>query len=238
MSLILIGLFVVAFVVLSGAIWAVILTRREFQYVIDTNSLPADHQSIHDRNNLFKWLQTGAFLAAAATFILWFHRAYSNLPRIGISRLRWGSAWAVGAWFVPFLNLVRPAALANDIWLGSDPDLPYESPLPSGRMTWLLWSWWLAFVVSFYGSRTCNALTHVVDSLQAQRAFQTGVIAFDVVGLAATVLGIVVVYKIWQREEIRSATRADTGAPQRSHRWQEAPEASSSPSAPGSRQAS
>jgi len=66
--------------------------------------------------------QTGLQIALYVAFIMWFYRAYSNLPRLGVTGgLRFGPGWAIGAWFVPFLNLVRPKAIANDIWKGSDP---------------------------------------------------------------------------------------------------------------------
>jgi len=52
--------------------------------------------------------QTGLQIALYVAFIMWFYRAYSNLPRLGVTGgLRFGPGWAIGAWFVPFLNLVR-----------------------------------------------------------------------------------------------------------------------------------
>ena len=34
--------------------------------------------------------------------------------------LRYGNGWAIGAWFVPILSLVRPKQMANEIWRGSE----------------------------------------------------------------------------------------------------------------------
>jgi hypothetical protein len=53
-----------------------------------------------------------------------FRRAYRNLPALGAESPRFSSGWAVGAWFVPFLNLVRPKQIMDDIWRASDPALP------------------------------------------------------------------------------------------------------------------
>jgi general stress protein CsbA len=59
--------------------------------------------------------QLGLLLAAAAAFLRWFHHAYANLPALGRTRRR-ATGWAVGAWFVPLLNLVRPKQMADEIW--------------------------------------------------------------------------------------------------------------------------
>ena len=39
-------------------------------------------------------------IATVFLFLVWFHRAYANPTRLGISELRWGTGWSVGAWFV------------------------------------------------------------------------------------------------------------------------------------------
>jgi len=65
--------------------------------------------------------QLVALLAAGILFLCWFHRAYANLRAFGTEGLPHGPGWAVGYWFIPFVNLVRPATAARDIWNASDP---------------------------------------------------------------------------------------------------------------------
>ena len=55
------------------------------------------------------------FIATGVFFLFWFHRAYRNLPALGGDR-RYGTGWAIGSWFVPFLNAWRPKQIVNDIW--------------------------------------------------------------------------------------------------------------------------
>src|SRR5205085_1752334 len=71
-----------------------------------------DAQAADDRQSANASAQLALFLATGAFSIVWFHRAYRNLRQLGISSLRFGTKWTVGAWFVPFLNLVRPKAIA------------------------------------------------------------------------------------------------------------------------------
>ena len=62
-------------------------------------------------------------LVCVGLLIAWTHRLYRNLEPLGFRELRFGSGWAVGGWFVPFLNLVRPKQIVNDIWRAGDPAL-------------------------------------------------------------------------------------------------------------------
>jgi len=62
-----------------------------------------------------------AFIAAGGVFIWWFRRAYGNLPALGVPQ-KYSPGWAVGAWFVPILNLFRPWKMTEEIWRGSSPD--------------------------------------------------------------------------------------------------------------------
>jgi hypothetical protein len=68
-------------------------------------------------------------LAAAGTYLVWFHRAYTNLPQLGVPD--------------PFV----PKRIHDDIWRASDPELPW----PAARGRWasapvpvLHLVWWAA----------------------------------------------------------------------------------------------
>jgi hypothetical protein len=58
--------------------------------------------------------QVAFLLATAVSYLVWFHRAYTNLPRLGVPD--------------PFV----PARLHDDLWRASDPDLPW----PAARGSW------------------------------------------------------------------------------------------------------
>jgi len=52
---------------------------------------------------------------AASTFVAWLHRAYGNVRAVGGSTLH-GTGWAIGSWFVPFLQFYRPMQIAREMW--------------------------------------------------------------------------------------------------------------------------
>jgi hypothetical protein len=62
------------------------------------------------------WAEWLFYVGIVISFLLWFHRAYRNLPALGAIGLKYSPAWAVGAFFVPLLNLVRPFQIMREIW--------------------------------------------------------------------------------------------------------------------------
>ncbi len=62
-----------------------------------------------------------AFYGTAVPFLIWFHRVHKNLRSLGNRGLIFTPGWAVGFFFVPLLNLVRPFQAMREAWHGSDP---------------------------------------------------------------------------------------------------------------------
>ena len=90
------------------------------------------------------WVSIGAALAALAMVIVWLRRAYRNLPALGARGLPWSPGWAIGAWFVPILNLFRPYQIVRETWVRSDPAVgPLEQPRAPAMLGWW-WGMWLA----------------------------------------------------------------------------------------------
>jgi hypothetical protein len=151
-------------------------------------------------------VQGVVFVLTAAFFIAWFHRAYSNLPALGATSLRFGRGWAVGAWFVPILSLWRPKQIANDIWRASNPVLPrdaadaWHDPVPP-----LFAFWWGAFVIgqSLYSGAT--RLSFRADDLDELRTASSLLTAADVVGVIGGVLALLVVRRMTARQQARAA---------------------------------
>ena len=132
------------------------------------------------------------FIATAIVFIVWFHRAYSNLPALGAPSMRYGTGWAIGAWFIPIFNYVRPGQIAHDISRGSDPDEPDQLPgdwndSDAGQLVSAWWAAWVIYnvtynfmqdtqgalqlsaVIGIAAAGTCAAWVHQVTSAQAAR---------------------------------------------------------------------
>ncbi len=160
-------------------------------------------------------LQVLVFLIVASMFVVWFYRAYSNLPHLGIDSLRFSRVSAVTSWVIPFVNLWRPKQIINDIWRASDPNRPpHDSALWRGKaVPGIFLLWWCALV----GSKllTLEPLASLVDSSviqslgivsgNAQQAKANLLITTIASGLSALagLLGIRVVGMTSARQEAR-----------------------------------
>jgi hypothetical protein len=84
-----------------------------------------------------------AMLICIVLVCMWIHRAHANLHQSGIDGLEFTPGWAVGWYFVPFANLVKPYGAMRELWHashGRTGDL--AAPAPSLINYW--WAAWLA----------------------------------------------------------------------------------------------
>jgi hypothetical protein len=155
-------------------------------------------------------LQVLAFLGTGAAFLTWFYRASKNLPALGSVRLAYTPGWAVGGFFVPFLNLVRPLQVMREVWHCSDPsglerDAALDAFSTRNRLgTPPLVGWWWA----------CFLLSNIVGNAAARIQFSSkpspdliqvaGVLSVvsDLLDIPAALLAIRLVGRIasWQVE--------------------------------------
>jgi uncharacterized protein DUF4328 len=150
-------------------------------------------------------LTLGTLVGTAIVWLAWLYRAYGNLTLVGSKRSRFGRIRAVGYWFIPFLNLVRPFQVMKDLWLRSesmnDRDGYDDLPAPGFLSAW--WGVFLtrgvaALAVASLGpdGRTPGDLLEVGD-LQ---------VLVSLAGVAAAVLAIAVVRGIDRRQQCFQTT--------------------------------
>jgi hypothetical protein len=175
---------------------------------------PADLNHADDLDSIAGvGLLIGYLGIAPLTFIPWFYRAYSNLPRLGVRSLRYKPGWAIGSWFIPIFNLFRPKQIANDIFRGSEPGAADRSGLWSRPVDSLLNWWWGLFILSgVLGRAASGTITNANDdairtaqaAVTAIRDEKTGLIISatgSVVAIAAAVLAIRVISRITEMQE-------------------------------------
>ena len=83
-----------------------------------------------------------AFIAMGVVFIVWTHRVYRNLVRLGAPH-RHGTGWAIGSWVTPIVNLWWPKQVLVDMWRGSAP-----AGGPPDERSDLLGAWWSVYIAS------------------------------------------------------------------------------------------
>lgn len=83
----------------------------------------------------------GLFLVIFVLAGIWIYRASANLRSFGASGLPTSPGWAVGWYFIPFANLIKPFQAMDEIWRASAAPLQWEQVAtpPLLRLWWALW---------------------------------------------------------------------------------------------------
>lgn len=171
-------------------------------------------QAAQDRHDLVILIQMAVYVVAAVVFIRWFHRAYANLPAVGIDRLGHRTGWAIGSWFVPIVSLFWPKRIADEIWRGSDPSMePDQSDgRRRGKVPVFFGLWWLTFLASGFlvsaGSRQWDGAEKFSQLELAALVEVSG----DVLGVLSGVLAYVVVDRTSERQQARATKLATSRA--------------------------
>lgn len=123
---------------------------------------------------------------AGIAFLFWFRRAYANAQALGL-RGAYTPGWAVGGWFVPILNLVRPAQIAFEMWRHAGP-----TAVGSNAIVGL---WWTAFLVDNIGSRIGTGLL-ASSTMGTQQSGLNVLIASDLAAVLGLVLAMIIVQRL------------------------------------------
>jgi Domain of unknown function (DUF4328) len=156
-----------------------------------------------------------AYIATGVVFLIWEHRAYKNLPPLGVPRPDFSSGWVVGSWFVPFLNLVRPYQIVKYIWDKSDPETVsvgggyYDT---GGNFT--LKAWWGIWLASNLVDRFLSRIYRNAEKLEDHVAAGWADIFSSGLLIIAACFAIAVVRDITSRQEERRKRLMDASQQQ------------------------
>jgi hypothetical protein len=172
------------------SIAAALARRRELVRVRDGQFV-----SDHRLEQVDDWVRAAAvivllgLIAGAACFIPWFHRAYKNLSTWHATRFR--SGWAIGGWFVPFLNLVRPYQIAKELASFSGP----SERTPTNALP----VWWALVIIGAVGNRFI--FSYDPQTVDQFVTFDTVNPIIDAIWIIAGICLIVVVRTVTKAQE-------------------------------------
>ncbi len=102
-------------------------------------------------------------VASYVYLIMWLRRAYYNLHQVPGINPEYSDGWAAGAWFVPFLNFVRPYTIMREVWHDTQRAAWGRIVQPANVLGW----WWAAFVIKLIlGRITAKMGSHSDDITQ------------------------------------------------------------------------
>jgi hypothetical protein len=141
-------------------------------------------------------VQVVLLFVTATAFVTWMSRAHRNLYAFGVPS-PYSPAQVGWAFFIPFVNLVRPFTIVKLIWQGS---VPVDERL-LGRSTQIMSVWWGTWIVSGLFERVGNSMAKSGNDIpNLKSATVVGMIS-AVVRLVAAAMAIRVVDGLTRRQD-------------------------------------
>jgi hypothetical protein len=81
-------------------------------------------------------------LITVIAFARWIYVVNANKWSLGASGMRFTPGWAIGAFFVPIVNLFQPYQAMKEVWLVSSNPLQWQQQRRSAILPWW-WFFWL-----------------------------------------------------------------------------------------------
>jgi hypothetical protein len=151
-------------------------------------------------------LKFPTYVFTVVMFLVWLHRAHSNLATLGARNLDFTPGWAVGWWFIPFANLVKPFQAVREVWSESDPEADdseqvFFSTGPRTAPTYM-GVWWAMWLLSNFSA---NVASRVYDPDTMSNVEIGGVlfVTTAVLSVVAAILAIMLVRDITARQAAR-----------------------------------
>jgi hypothetical protein len=142
-------------------------------------------------------------------WLIWQHRGQANLVAARVSGLRFTPGWAVGWWFVPFANLVKPFQTMRELWKASGGEEDWRHSRTWPVIGW----WWAAWLTAGLLGRIGGALVGGATTRETVRSGSRVLLLNELVVLAAAIQAILLIRSVMDRQRRLRERIADAGHP-------------------------
>ncbi|HLL13677.1 MAG TPA: DUF4328 domain-containing protein [Pyrinomonadaceae bacterium] len=163
------------------------------------------------------FLHSAIFIATAIVFLIWLHRAYRNLPALGAVGLNTTPGWAVGYFFIPFVNFIKPFQVVMEIWHESTPGSGIHESFggysPSSRTPPLVAWWWTLWIIANIAILASEQVLNPARTIEDVSLALWLLTASHALFVVAAVLAILVVKRIDEMQEAKFTQLGVQGPP-------------------------
>lgn len=155
---------------------------------------------------------SGVQIFSLVYFLSWFRRAYGNLHRLRFLPLKHKEEMTVYSWFIPIINIFRPALIMNELWQKTKDGIKhFDSSYSNSRGEIVIGVWWILLLSNFAGYIYIYIL--LLDDSKEALVFAGQVIAvFDVVAIILIMITMKIVHTISKMEEsLRNEVKSNGG---------------------------
>jgi hypothetical protein len=197
--------------ILSGLLQRALLSR----VAAGEHLSPGEAEANDSRHATVGLLQVAAVVLTGIVWLAWLHRAYSNLQRLGTGKSKFTPGWAVGYWFIPFVNLVRPYQIVKDLWLRSESRNDRASLEGVATPALISW-WWGMYLLAGFGGRLLASEARTARTIGELLSVTDIGMAVDGIAIVADALAIAVVRGVdryQRRYELGTAAAGEADPP-------------------------
>nr|WSY52326.1 DUF4328 domain-containing protein [Streptomyces sp. NBC_00886] len=156
-------------------------------------------------NSLAGGVQSGSLIACVIVYLCWFVRVRANAGVFDPGEQSMKPWWAVGGWFVPFVNFWYPRRITVDIWDAS-------RPVGSARRSPVLINiWWTLWILSLLVDQLGGTQYGKADAHYEIHSAAYQLMISDDLDIAAAALAILVVLRLTRMQ--REKALAGPGVP-------------------------
>lgn len=181
------------------------------QEVTRTRTLADGAAEANDvRQRMIASCQVVLYLVTAVIFLRWISRAYRNLGALSTWKTAFSPGWAIGSWFVPIINLVRPFRIVRETWwvstfpLDADRSIEGYKPDAPAAMT----AWWAMYLITAVLGQMVFRFSSAATTLPELLDLSYLSIVSDAAGIPTAILAIHVVRLISSRQDAAFVTRS------------------------------
>ena len=151
-------------------------------------------------------VQLITFLFMLVVFFMWIHRVHRNLPALGARDLRFTPGWAIGWFFVPIMNLIRPYEVVREIYKASDPnaDISDGCSWKNAYTSPVIGMWWILWLISSFVGYALLRISSGAETLIEFEIMCLVMLGSDMLSIVVFILLIIVVRSIDTRQKEKS----------------------------------
>ena len=177
---------------------------REYNPLYDSNAeLIASANANDDRQQMVAGIYLIALIITGILFIQWFRRAYYNLNQVKV--MRYSEGWAAGAWFVPFINFIRPLQIMKDMHQEMKKSLGsrYRKIVSNESLVGL---WWFMYIGGNFIDYFSVRLSIAADTISDYQLMSSLALIEDIMTIISCYIAIRMVREFSQLEGVWAET--------------------------------
>jgi hypothetical protein len=160
-------------------------------------------KSYETQEQLISLVKILLFCVTVISSLVWIYRTSKNLISLGITNLKHSPGWAVGGFFVPFVNIVHPYSVVTEIFKASNPTIPANADWRRGKASITVRIWWILFLLGCLMSMFLSKFINTIQKSEYMVDMCWSLVAVDFLFVAAALFAILFTRRITIRVETK-----------------------------------